>query len=244
MNQSMSPLTEAYITLHRRRLVSPPRIFPSLEYLLQVLDFLGNPQDALPVVHVVGTSGKAAMSRRIAALLERAGLKVAVGVPPRLAMARPKIGGRALGEAAYRQALSEFLSHVERAGVPLTNAELATAFNYWHFARQPLDVVVIEAGIGGLQDPTNTVSRTDKVCVITDVGMDHAPLLGPALAEVAEHKAGIIRPGNAVFCCHLAPEAMHVIQNHARQKQADLHTLSAASEVPHAVAAWVLGQER
>lgn len=243
MSQSISPLGEAYITLYQRQLVSGPRILPGTEYLLRVLDFLGNPQNAVPVVHIVGTSGKAAVSRRIAVLLERAGRQVAVG-SPQPGMTRPRVKGRGLTEAAYHQALREFLTVVERAGVPLTNAELATAFQYWYFARQPIDVVVMKSGIGGMQDPTNVVARSDKICVITDVASDHAAVLGLSLADIAEHKAGIIQPGNAVFCCRMAPEVMQVIQRQARQKQADLHIHTDLSEVSHAVAAWALGQER
>jgi dihydrofolate synthase/folylpolyglutamate synthase len=230
--------------LHKRRLVSPRRILPGPEYALHVLDFLGNPQNVVPVVHVVGTSGKAAVSRKIAALLERAGRNVAVGGSPRTFMVRPRAMGRAVGEGAYHQALREFLGLVERANVPLTNAELATTFHYWYFARLPIDVVVMQSGMGGVQDPSNVVSRADKICVITDVTTDHAAQLGPTLADVAEHKAGIIQPGNAVFCYRMAPEVMDVIQRRAQQKQADLHTHASISEIPHAVAAWVLGQER
>lgn len=202
----------------------------TLEFVTQFMDFLGNPQDDVRVVHVAGTSGKTSTAYYVAALLQAAGKKVGLSVSPHLLALneRVQLNLTPLPEKEFCQALSQFLRLVEKSGINLTQFEILAAFEYWYFASQRVDVAVIETGMGGLLDATNTVTRTDKVCVITDIGFDHVATLGPDLANIAEHKAGIIQPRNAVFCYRQEQKVLETITKVARRKHADLHVLDKA----------------
>jgi dihydrofolate synthase/folylpolyglutamate synthase len=228
MIQSISPFTEAYIALRSSGLVIPARMLPTPHPARQVLDFLGNPQDAVPVIHVAGISAKRPVALRIAQLLQAGGKRV----------------GYAPHQSNEQEAMADFLRLVHRAGVPLTNDELRVVFWYWRLARELPDVVVVRAGTGGSEDATNVVTRADKVCVISDVAPGQIPMVGAYMYAAADQVMGIIQPRNAVFCVRQAPEDMAIIQRHAQQKQADLHVLPVYQEQPEAVARWVLGQER
>jgi dihydrofolate synthase/folylpolyglutamate synthase len=101
------------------------------------------------------------------------------------------------------------------------------AFAYWLFDKRQVDYAVIEVGLGGLLDGTNVVSRTDKICVITDIGMDHVDVLGDTLAKIAAQKAGIIHDHNDVFMNEQPKEVLDVITQIARDHHASLHIQSA-----------------
>lgn len=198
----------------------------TLDRIQSVLKKLGNPQDAVRVVHVAGTSGKTSTSYYIAALLTRNGCKVGLSVSPHIdeINERLQINMVPLEEAAYCHALTEFFERVQPAKVPgLTYFELLVAFAYWYFAREQVDYAVMEVGVGGLLDGTNVVTREDKVCVITDIGIDHAQILGSTLSAIAAQKAGIIQAGNHVFGYTQVPEIHAQITQAAEQKQAIVH---------------------
>jgi len=197
----------------------------TLERMQQLMVALGNPQDQLRVVHVAGTSGKTSTSYYIASLLKAAGQKTGLTVSPHIdeVNERLQIDLEPLPEAVYCQVLSEFINLVDKTGIKPTYFELLVALAYWYFARQKVNYAVIEVGLGGLLDGTNVVSRPDKVCVITDIGLDHTSVLGKTLPEITSQKAGIIHPHNAVFCYQQSAEIMAVIREVSRQQQAELH---------------------
>ncbi|MET0779541.1 MAG: Mur ligase family protein [Candidatus Saccharimonadales bacterium] len=199
----------------------------SLDYMRDLLDYLGNPQNQLRVIHVAGTSGKTSTAYYAAALLTASGKKVGLTVSPHVDFLneRVQIDMVPLPEKAFVQALNEFMARVEEGGFTPTYFELLCAFAFWEFARQKVDYAVIEVGVGGLLDNTNLVSRTDKVCILTDIGFDHMSVLGYTLPEIAAQKAGIIQLHNAVFCWRQGREVMEMFVAAARQRQADLHVL-------------------
>lgn len=202
----------------------------SLERVRHLMDFLGNPQDRRPVIHIAGTSGKTSTAYYSAAFLRASGLRVGLMVSPhvRLLSERVQIDLQPITEEEFCAELGLFLDLVERSGLELSYVEVLYSFGYWECARQQVDVVVAEVGVGGLLDPTNVITRSDKLCIITDVGFDHIGLLGSTLQEIAFQKAGIIGWQNTVFCHEQAPEVMQEIQTTAQQKQADLHVVSQA----------------
>ncbi len=194
----------------------------SLDRIAAFLMLIGNPQDSYRVVHVAGTSGKTSTSYYSAALLHAAGKKVGLTTSPHFASVkeRTQINMRLLDDELYARELNEFLKLVSLHDAKLSYFELLTAFSYWEFQRQAVDVAVIEVGLGGLLDATNVISRHDKVCIITDIGFDHVEILGKTLAEIAGQKAGIIHENNQVYINQQTPEVMDVIQDVCIQKNA------------------------
>jgi len=202
----------------------------SLDYIRSLLDYLGNPQERLRIIHIAGTSGKTSTAYYAAALLTAAGKKAGLTVSPHVDLLneRVQINMTPLPEALFVREMNEFMACVEQGGFTPTYFELLYAFAFWEFARQQVEYAVIETGVGGLLDNTNVVTRSDKVCVLTDIGFDHTSLLGTTLPEIARQKAGIIQLHNAVFCWRQSAEVLAVFRAVTRQKQADLHILDAA----------------
>ncbi|MDL2341792.1 MAG: Mur ligase family protein [Patescibacteria group bacterium] len=196
----------------------------SLSRMLELLLALGNPQDKLRIVHVAGTSGKTSTCYYLAAMLGQAGQKVGLTVSPHIMEVneRLQINLEPLAEPAYCAALTEFIAIVETLAVRPTYFELLIAMAYWYFAKEGVDYAVVEVGLGGLLDSTNVCSRPDKVCIITDIGLDHQAVLGDTLAAISSQKAGIIQAGNAVFCYRQAPVVLAAIEARAISKNARL----------------------
>ncbi len=197
----------------------------TLERMQMLMAALGNPQNDLKVIHVAGTSGKTSTSYYVAAMLKAAGRRTGLTVSPHIdeVNERLQIDLEPLDEKAYCKVLSEFVGLVEATGLKPTYFELLVALAYWYFARQKVDYAVIEVGLGGLLDGTNVVERADKICVITDIGLDHTSVLGKTLPEITSQKAGIIHPHNVVFCYQQSAEVMDVIREVSRQQQGELH---------------------
>jgi dihydrofolate synthase / folylpolyglutamate synthase len=227
----MKTFAEAYEILSQFWPVNLQRKGYTLEYMVQFMDFLDNPQDKLKVIHVAGTSGKGSTAYYAAALLKAGGKKAGLSVGPHVDQLseRVQINLVPMPEAEFCKELTVFLELVKKSKIPITYFELLIAFAFWQYARQGLEYVVMEVGLGGLTDATNVVTRPDKVCVITDIGLDHINVLGSSLGEISAHKAGIIQLHNSVFCYRQAKEVMEPIEARAKQKQADLYVLDAAA---------------
>lgn len=204
-----------------------PRPAYTLDHIMQFMDFIGNPQEQPKVIHIAGTSGKTSTAYYSAALLKGAGKRAGLLVSPHVMSIteRVQIDLEPLGDALFCDELAIFLDLVGRSGLKLSYAEILYGFAYWEFARQKVEYVVVETGLGGLLDATNVVENAEKICVITDIGLDHTNILGTTLAEITAQKAGIIKLRNAVFCFKQSDEVMEVITSTCRQKQADLHTV-------------------
>jgi dihydrofolate synthase/folylpolyglutamate synthase len=199
----------------------------SLSRMWPLLDAVGNPHEKLKVIHVAGTSGKTSTCYYISALLQASGKKVGLTVSPHVdsITERVQINGSALSDEDFCTELNEFLMIVKGIGSP-SYFELLIVFVLWVFARQKVDYVVLETGMGGLFDGTNVVSRPDKVCVITHVGYDHMNILGTTLASIAAQKAGIIHENNSVFSQHQSIKAAKVIKKYAQTKKTNVTFLS------------------
>lgn len=208
----------------------------TLDAMRQLLLILGDPQNNLRVIHVAGTSGKTSTAYYAAALAQGSGLKVGLTVSPHVIEIndRVQINGTPLPQALFCSELQEFLGIVRANQLRPSYFELMMAFAFWEFNRQNVDCAVIEVGLGGTLDASNTIDREDKVCVITDIGLDHTQVLGNTYAEIAAQKAGIIGFKNNIFCYHQRPEVMSVFRTQAQIKQADLHVLSANDRAPEA----------
>ncbi len=204
----------------------------SLDNIKAFMNFLGNPQNNLKVIHVAGTSGKTSTAYYAAALLHAAGYSTGLTVSPHIDQIneRAQINLQGLAEPEYCQELSEFLDLVDASAIELSYFEVLVAFAYWLFDKRGVEYAVVEVGLGGLLDGTNVISRPDKVCVITDIGMDHTAILGNSLTEIAFQKAGIIGVDNAVFINDQPTEVITVVKKACETYHASLTILNEQSD--------------
>lgn len=177
------------------------KIEPSTARISALMDLLGSPQKAYPAIHVAGTNGKTSVTRMIDALLTAFHRRTGRTTSPHLQMAteRISIDGRPISPRLYVDTYNEIAPFVdmidaqsEAAGGPrMSKFEVVTAMAFAAFAEAPVEVAVVEVGLGGRWDATNVVDG--EVAVITPIGLDHVEFLGDDLATIAGEKAGIIK---------------------------------------------------
>lgn len=191
------------------------RMHFELDRIETLLDLLGSPQRAYPSIHLTGTNGKTSTARMIDSLLRAFGLHTGRYTSPHLETVRERISldGEPVSEerfvATYREVvpLAELVD--QRSAEPLTYFDLTTALAFATFADAPVDVAVVEVGIGGAEDSTNVIQA--GVAVLTPIGLDHTEWLGDTLQDIALHKAGIIHKGATVVCAAQEEEAARPI---------------------------------
>lgn len=181
-------------------------IEPTLARIAALTDLLGSPQSAFPVIHITGTNGKSSTARMIEAVLRSYGLRTGLFTSPHLSDARERIclDGEPIPEEKVLQAWEEIAPYVAVVdansaaddGAPLSYFEVMTGLALAAFADAPVDVAIIEVGLGGGWDSTNVVKGA--VNVVTPIGMDHRDYLGDTIEEIAREKAGIIKPESVV----------------------------------------------
>ncbi|MFN8200053.1 MAG: folylpolyglutamate synthase/dihydrofolate synthase family protein [Nakamurella multipartita] len=213
------PLTLGYVEslLDTRR--NEVQISPTLDRISLLLDMLGHPERSYPVILIAGTNGKTSTARMIDALLSRFGLRTGRFTSPHLQSVTERIAldGEPISADRYVQAYSDLAPFVElvdqasarTGGVPLSKFEILTAMAYAVFADAPVDVAVVEVGLGGTWDSTNVADA--RVAVITPVGIDHIEFLGSTLREIATNKAGIVKPDSVAVIGAQEPDAMTAI---------------------------------
>jgi dihydrofolate synthase/folylpolyglutamate synthase len=204
------------------------RIKYDLDRMRALMECLGNPQNDIRIIHVAGTSGKTSTCYYLSALLQAAGQKVGLTISPYVESVneRLQIDLEPLPKDQFVAALNEFLPLVETTGLEITYFEVLIALAYWYFARTGVDYAVVEVGLGGLLDGTNVISREDKVCIITDIGLDHTEILGDTLGQIAAQKAGIITSHNQVFMYEQGDEVMDVVGAACSTNEAILNIVS------------------
>ncbi len=181
------------------------KIEPSLTRINLLLELLGNPQHAYPAIHIAGTNGKTSVTRMIDSLLQAFHRRTGRITSPHLQLVTERIAidGQPISPRLYvdtYRELEPFITMVDdsstsQGGPRMSKFEVLTAMAYAAFAEAPIEVAVIETGMGGRWDATNVIDS--KVAVITPVAMDHADYLGDTLTAIAGEKAGIIKPGPA-----------------------------------------------
>jgi dihydrofolate synthase/folylpolyglutamate synthase len=191
------------------------RMVFDLGRISELLDLLGNPQRAYPSIHITGTNGKTSTARMIDGLLRAHGLRTGRYTSPHLETVRERISieGESIDEerfvATYQEVapLAELLD--SRADEPLTYFDMVTTMAFAAFADAPVDVAVVEVGLGGAEDATNVLYA--GVCVITPIGLDHTEWLGETIADIANAKAGIVHSGATLICAAQDAEAAEPI---------------------------------
>jgi len=168
-------------------------IKPGLEVIRKLLAALDNPQDKFKSIHIAGTNGKGSTSAFLDSILRKAGYKVGLYTSPHLIRfnERIRINGKEINDAEIVELVKEIRGVAEKEKIEATFFEFTTAMAFLYFARQGIEIAVIETGLGGRLDATNVINP--EVSVITSIGLDHQKFLGETVEEIAREKAGIIK---------------------------------------------------
>ncbi|MDD9348127.1 folylpolyglutamate synthase/dihydrofolate synthase family protein [Mumia sp.] len=203
------------------------RLEPSLERIRALCRLMGDPQTAYPVIQLTGTNGKTSTGRMIDALLRELGVRTGRFTSPHLVSMteRISIDGQPLSEELFVEAYADVAAYAQVVDdsqpVPLSYFELMVGIAYQAFADAPVDVAVVEVGMGGTWDATNVVDAA--VAVITPIDVDHASYLGDTPGDIAVEKSGIIKPGAQVVVARQPEDAAAEIAARATEVGATLH---------------------
>jgi len=226
MNLS-TPLTKPILTiedaLQYMESLQSFRIKLRLGCMNRVLDTLGNPQDAIPTIHIAGTNGKGSVTAMLSSVLKAAGYYVGTFTSPHLVHVRERIciNGNPILPDDFVYEVNQLKAHLEALAWPEeewpTYFEYLNAMFYCYCKRKNVELLVVETGVGGRLDSTNVVKHP-ILTVITSIGMDHMHILGDTLAKIAAEKAGIIKQDvPLVLNDHIPEEAKQVILSRADQ---------------------------
>jgi dihydrofolate synthase/folylpolyglutamate synthase len=186
-------------------------VHPTNERMQALVDLLGDPQRTFRGIHLTGTNGKTSTARMIDELLRGFGLRVGRYTSPHLTSVteRVVIDGQPVADRTFVEAYRELAPYVEvidgQFDVPLSFFEIVTALAFAIFADSPVDVAVVEVGMGGAWDNTNVMDA--EVAVVTPIDLDHTQYLGTTVDAIAQEKAGIIKPGATAILAAQPPAA-------------------------------------
>ena len=185
---------------------------------------LDNPQQKLQCIHVAGTNGKGSTSHMLASILQETGYKVGLYTSPHLKdfRERIKIDGAEISEDFVCEFVAQHKSFFEANDMSFFEMSVGLAFDY--FAKEKVDIAVIEVGLGGRLDATNII--TPLVSVITNIGIDHVQFLGNTLELIATEKAGIIKPEIPVVIGEYTPETQPVFLAKAKENHSGIYFAS------------------
>ncbi len=202
-----------------------------LDRMRWLLNLIGNPQEALPAVHVAGTKGKGSTCAMVAAILAAAGHQTGLYISPHITSfeERMTVNGRRPSQAELVELINRVRGPVAEMDrlpqrMPPTYFEIATALAWFYFLDRDADIAVLETGLGGRLDSTN-VCRPVATCV-TNISRDHTHLLGNTVRQIAAEKAGIIKPGVPVISGVTQPETIDVIRRTSDEHAAPLWLLN------------------
>ena len=192
-----------------------------LSNTLKLSAHLNHPEQKFKSIHVGGTNGKGSTSHMLASILQEAGYKVGLYTSPHLKDFRERI--RINGQVISKQFVIGFIKRnkafLESNNLSFFEMTVGMAFDY--FAKQKVDIAIIEVGLGGRLDSTNII--TPELSVITNIGFDHMQFLGTTLPEIASEKAGIIKPNIPVVIGETQPETENVFKNKAKENNSEIY---------------------
>mgnify|MGYP003149004035 CR=1 FL=1 len=191
-----------------------------LDNIISFCNVLGNPEKKFKSIHVAGTNGKGSSSHMLSSILQEAGYKVGLYTSPHLKdfKERIKINGEVVSKKFVRDFIEENKTFFEYHKLSFFEMTVGMAFSY--FAKEKVDVAVIEVGLGGRLDSTNII--TPEVSLITNIGMDHTQFLGDTLEKIALEKAGIIKPKVPVVISETQPETKMIFNLIAHQLKSNI----------------------
>ena len=226
---NISPDDQARIDAIEKALLArwpETRIAPTLDRISALVDILGSPQLSYPTIHVGGTNGKTTTSRMIDSLLFEMGLRTGRFTSPHLEsyLERISINGQPIDAKELIFSFNDISPYLDlmdgKFENPISFFEAITALAFAAFAEHPIDVGVIEVGMGGQWDATNVVAA--DVSVITPIGLDHMEYLGSTISEIAATKAGIIKENGFIVLAQQTPEAAVELLRRAAEVGADV----------------------
>ena len=200
------------------------QIVPTLDRMRDVMGLLGEPQRAYPVIHITGTNGKTSTARMIDSLLRARGLRTGLFTSPHLTSIRERIviDGEPVSAERFADAYEDIAPYVAmvdgRQPMRMSFFEVLTAMAFAAFADAPVDVAVVEVGMGGTGDATNVADGA--VAVVTPVAIDHTRYLGHTIEEIATEKAGIIKPGAVAVLAQQQVTAAQLLMRRAAEVSA------------------------
>lgn len=192
----------------------------------RIMSALGDPQDKLKFVHVAGTNGKGSTVRMTAGALTAAGYKTGEFTSPFIHVYndRIRINGENIPDSALCEILTDIRPTLDGLDEGCSQFEISTAAAFIYFLRQRCDIVVMEAGLGGLLDCTNIIAPPE-LSVITSISLDHTKILGDTIDKIARQKAGIIKAGSpVVLSCRQESAAYNVIFDTAKNEGSEFYT--------------------
>jgi dihydrofolate synthase / folylpolyglutamate synthase len=202
------------------------RLEPSLDRIRALCELLGDPQRSAPVIHLTGTNGKTSTARMVDNLLRALGLRTGRFTSPHVESMRERIcvDGEPLSEEQFAELFAEVAPYadvVDRSGPhPVSFFEMVTAMAFAAFADAPVDVIILEVGMGGSWDATNVADAA--VAVVTPIAVDHADYLGASPEAIAGEKAGILKPGSFGVLAEQQVEVAEVLLRRAVEVEATI----------------------
>ncbi len=200
--------------------LGPSALNARLDKTIAFSEHLGHPETKFRSIHIAGTNGKGSSSHMLASVLQEAGYKTGLYTSPHLKdfRERIRINGSPISEEGVMQFIGAHNSFLKKRRLSFFEMSVGMAFDY--FAREKVDLAVIEVGLGGRLDSTNIV--IPEVSLITNIGMDHTETLGNTLAKITREKAGIIKPGVPVVISETQEEVANIFREIAREKRAPI----------------------
>lgn len=188
---------------------------------IALCNYLGNPENKFNSIHVAGTNGKGSTSHALASILQEAGYRVGLYTSPHLKSftERIRINGKEITQEAVIEFVENHKGFMEEISPSFFEMTVAMAFDY--FAREKVDIAVVEVGMGGRLDSTNVI--TPLLSIITNIGLDHVQFLGTTLGEIAGEKAGIIKEGIPVIIGETHPETSPVFTQISKERDAPIY---------------------
>ncbi len=212
---------------------------PRLEPTRRVVELLGDPQRSYPIIHITGTNGKTSVARMIESILRAYGLRTGLATSPHLERPNERISidGEPISNRAFADNWADVRPYIDLVDAelqqsgeePLTYFEAFTVLTFAAFADAPVDVAVVEVGMGGEWDSTNVADG--QVAVFTPISLDHTQRLGATVQQIARTKAGIIKPVAAVVSAAQVPEALGELERAADLTESTLNVEGAAFEL-------------
>lgn len=202
------------------------RLEPTLDRIAALMDILGDPQRAYPVIQLTGTNGKTSTARMFETLLRSVGLRTGRFTSPHLVSIRERIAldGEPLSEEQFVFAFNDVAPYTHLVDAtqphPLSFFETLVAMAYAAFADAPVDAAVVEVGMGGGWDATNVAEAA--IAILTPIGIDHTQYLGDTLTAIATEKVGIIKAGSMVVSAQQPPEVAEIIEERCAEVGAQL----------------------
>ena len=199
-----------------------------LDRMSQALALFNHPENQFPSLHIAGTNGKGSTAALLHNILQQAGYRTALYTSPHLESftERIRVGQEEIAQAEVVSLADEIWQRTAEANVPLTFFEFITVMAFIYFARNRVDVAVIEVGLGGRLDATNVV--TPLVSVITTISKDHEAYLGPDELSIAREKGGIIKPRIPVVCGKMSEPVVKLLREIAQAVESPAYFLGTA----------------